>query len=108
MDVSRGDRYAQPPAKDDLRTTQARPKYDPSTTQVSQLIKLMGENYMSLKDIMLLFNLNSAKRFRENYLTPALSDGAIERLYPDQPRHPKQKYRLTEVAKEWKSANKNS
>jgi ATP-dependent DNA helicase RecG len=99
---------AQPPAKDDLRTTQGRPKYDPSTTQVSQLIKLMGEDYMSLKDIMLLFNLNSAKRFRENYLTPALSDRAIERLYPDQPRHPKQKYRLTEVAKEWKSANKNS
>lgn len=99
---------AQPPAKDDLSTTQARPKYDPSTTQVSQLIKLMGEDYMSLKDIMLLFNLNSAKRFRENYLTPALSDGAIERLYPDQLKHPKQKYRLTEVAKEWKSANKNS
>lgn len=99
---------AQPPAKDDLRTTQARPKYDPSTTQVSQLIKLMGEDYMSLKDIMLLFNLNSAKRFRENYLTPALSDGAIERLYPAQLKHPKQKYRLTEVAKEWKSANKNS
>ena len=88
---------AQPPAKDDL-----------STTQVSQLIKLMDEDYMSLKDIMSLFNLNSAKRFRENYLTPALSDRAIERLYPDQPRHPKQKYRLTEVAKEWKSANKNS
>lgn len=72
------------------------------------MIKLMGEDYMSLKDIMLLFNLNSAKRFRENYITPALSDGAIERLYSDQPRHPKQKYRLTEVAKEWKSANKNS
>ena len=80
---------AQPPAKDDLRTTQGRPKYDPSTTQVSQLIKLMGEDYMSLKDIMLLFNLNSAKRFRENYITPALSDGAIARLYSDQPRHPK-------------------
>ena len=99
---------AQPPAKDDLSTTQARPKYDPSTTQVSQLIKLMGEDYLCLKDIMSLFNLNSAKRFRENYLNPAISDGAIERLYPDQPKHPKQKYRLTEVAKEWKSANKNS
>lgn len=65
----------------------------------------MGEDYMSLRDIMSLFNLNSTKRFRENYLTPALSDGAIERLYPDQPKHPKQKYRLTEVAKEWKSRN---
>ena len=94
--------------KHDPSTTQVRPKYDPSTTQVSQLIILMGEDYMSLSEIMSLFNLSSAKRFRENYITPALSDGAIERLYSDQPRHPKQKYRLTEVAKEWKSANKNS
>ena len=94
--------------KHDPSTTQVRPKYDPSTTQVSQLIILMGEDYMSLSEIMSLFNLSSAKRFRENYLNPALSDGAIERLYPDQPRHPKQKYRLTEIAKKWKSNNQNS
>ena len=35
-----------------------------STTQVSQLIILMGEYYMSLRDVMALFNLNSVKRFR--------------------------------------------
>ena len=92
----------QAPTKHDPSTTQVRPKYDPSTTQVSQLIKLMGEGYMSLKEIMGLFNLNSVKRFRENYLTPAIEDGALERLYPQQPKHPKQQYRLTEVAKEWK------
>lgn len=86
-------------------TSQPPAEYDPSTTQVSQLITLMGEYYMSLRDIMSLFNLNSAKRFRENYLNPALSDGAIERLYPDQPNHPKQKYRLSEIAKEWKEFN---
>lgn len=62
----------------------------------------MGEGYMSLKEIMGLFNLNSAKRFRENYLTPAIKDGALEKLYPQQPKHPKQQYRLTEAAKEWK------
>ena len=88
--------------KHDPSTTQARPKYVPSTTQVSQLITLMGEGYMSLKEIMGLFNLNSAKRFREIYLTPAIKDGAIEKLYPQQPKHPKQQYRLTEAAKEWK------
>ena len=44
---------------------------------------------------------------RDNYLNPALSDGAIERLYPDQPRHAKQKYRLTEAAKEWKLLNQD-
>lgn len=60
---------------------------------------------MTLKEIMTLFNLNSAKRFRENYLNPAIEDGAIERLFPNQPKHPKQKYRLTEKAKLFKKTN---
>ncbi|WP_303028597.1 Fic family protein [uncultured Duncaniella sp.] len=85
-------------------TTQARPKYDSSTTQVQQLIQFMGDDFMGLKEIMALFNLSSAKRFREYYLNPALENGAIERLYPDQPKHPKQKYRLTKAAKEWKNS----
>lgn len=92
----------------DLSTIQARLKYDPSTTQVAQLIKLMDVDYMSLKDIMALFKLNSVKRFRENYLNPSIEDGAIERLFPEHPKHPKQKYRLTEVAKEWKSHTENN
>lgn len=53
---------------------------------------------------MALFKLNSAKRFRENYLNPAIEDGAIERLYPDYPKHPKQKYHLTAAALEWKNS----
>ena len=83
--------------------TQVRPKYDPSTTQVQQLIALMGDDYMDMKSIMALFNLKSTKRFRENYIQPALADGTIERLYPDHPKHPKQKYRLTKTAKKWKA-----
>lgn len=43
--------------------------------------------------------------FRENYFLPALEDGAIEPMYPEQPNHPKQKYRLTELAKEWVKNN---
>lgn len=78
-------------------------KYGPSTTQVRRMIILMDDDYMSLRDIMALFNLNSAKRFRENYINPGITDGALARLYPDQPHYPKQQYRLTEAAKEWKS-----
>ncbi|MDE6770933.1 MAG: ATP-dependent DNA helicase RecG, partial [Muribaculaceae bacterium] len=92
--------------KHDPSTTQVRPKYNPSTTQVEQLITLMDEDYKSLKEIMILFQLNSVKRFRENYLTPAIEDGTLERLYPNQPKHPKQQYRLTETAKDWKLYNK--
>lgn len=39
--------------------------------------------------------------FRENYFVSASENGAIEPLYPEQPNHPKQKYKLTELAMEW-------
>ena len=35
-------------------------------------------------------------------LEPALGVGYVELLYPDQPNHPRQKYRLTEKALNWR------
>jgi len=52
-----------------------------------------------------LCSKKNIRHFRNFYLNPALADGAIERLYPDTPNHPQQKYRLTEAAKEWKKNN---
>lgn len=46
-----------------------------------------------------------SKHFRESYINPAMTENAIERLYPDVPNHPKQRYRLAEAAKEWKTNN---
>ena len=73
-----------------------------SSSQVKFLIDKMDESFYSVKDLIKLFGLNDVRKFRKNYIHPALADGAIERLYPDRPNHPKQKYRLTEAAKEWK------
>ena len=33
--------------------------------------------------------------FLENYLNPAISEGYVRLLYPQSPRHPRQKYLLT-------------
>ena len=66
----------------------------------------MNDDFMTITDMMKASNLNSRKRFRENYVTPALDDGAIERKYPDQPNHPHQQYRLTKKALEWKNGPK--
>ena len=30
-----------------------------------------------------------------NYIEPAIKDGIVTLLYPDSPRHPRQKYKLT-------------
>lgn len=88
--------------KQDPSTTQVGLKYDPTSPQVRKLIGIMPDGYADMKEIMELCGLKSLKRFRENYILPALADGTLERLYPDQPNHPKQKYGLSEVAKDWK------
>ncbi|MGL5014812.1 MAG: Fic family protein [Bacteroidales bacterium] len=84
-------------------TPQVPPKEDSSTTQVAFVINAMSDGkYILGIDLMNLCEMKSRKRFRENYITPAIEDGAIERKYPDQPNHPKQQYRLTEKVLEWK------
>jgi hypothetical protein BACCOPRO_01123 len=71
-------------------------KYRPSTDQVLALVKILDEGELSVKEIMEALELNHRPTFRTNYLHPALNEGYIVPLYPEQPSHPKQKYRLTE------------
>ena len=33
--------------------------------------------------------------FMENYLNPAIEDGFVRLMFPDKPKHPRQKYLLT-------------
>ena len=55
---------------------------------------------MTMSELMESMGFSHRTSFRENYFKPALEDGAVEQLYPDQPNHPRQKYRLTEADKE--------
>lgn len=72
-----------------------------STPQVELLIQKMEDSYMTMRDMADVCDIKDLKYFRESYITPPLEDELIERLYSNQPKHPKQKYRLTEAAKEW-------
>jgi hypothetical protein BACCOPRO_01123 len=65
------------------------------------MILSMSDDYMAMNEIMSNMGFKHRTSFRKNYFLPALEDGAIEPMYPEQPNHPKQKYRLTELAKEW-------
>jgi|LakMenEpi03Aug12_release.lakeMendotaPanAssembly.Ray.scaffolds.fasta_scaffold1331054_1 ATP-dependent DNA helicase RecG len=51
---------------------------------------------MNRKEIQQVFKLKHEENFRENYLEPALADVVIEMKYSDSPKHPNQKYLLTE------------
>lgn len=85
---------------------QVRPKFAPSSPQVQRLVAVMGDLYYSIREMSAMCGYQDPKHFRENHIQPALADGAIERMYPDRPNHPRQKYCLTEAAKEWKRNGK--
>ena len=91
--------------KSPLSTPQVPPKHSLSTPQVELLIQKMEDSYMTMRNVANVCDIKDLKYFRERYITPALEEGLIERLYPNQPKHPKQQYRLTEVAKEWLTSN---
>jgi fido (protein-threonine AMPylation protein) len=97
-----------------IGTPQVPRKLSSSTPQVPHkfsqhvvtLVKCMGDTYMSSAEIMKSLGLKDRKSFSELYLNVALSENAIERKYPDTPKHPRQQYRLTPQAKVWKENNK--
>ena len=85
---------------------QSQDKYRTSTGQVENtfhtdnvniknLIKIIGDKEMSVKAMMESIGLKGRDNFLNQYLTPALSQGYVRMLYPESPRHPRQKYLLT-------------
>lgn len=89
---------------DPSSTPQVPPKYHPSTPQVQKLIENMSDGFMSTTDMLQACGLKDRKSFREGYILPSLEEHAIERKYPNEPNHPKQMYKLTEQALEWRKS----
>lgn len=97
---------SQPNIANPTSTPQAPHKYPISTPQVKdilhtdnpniiKLIQIVGETEMNVKEMMTAIELKDRKSFINTYLTPSISDGYVRMLYPDSPRHPRQKYLLT-------------
>ena len=61
-----------------------------------RLIASVGDASRSVKEMMDILQLKDRKNFLVAYLNPAIEAGVLEAVYPDQPNHPKQTYRLTE------------
>lgn len=62
---------------------------------ICRLVRTLGSGQMSVRELMMGMGLKGRDNFLNKYLTPALEGGYLCLLYPDSPRHPKQKYRLT-------------
>ena len=79
----------------DKPTGQVPDKFSPDDPRVRQLIGALGNNELTVKEMLALVGLKHRETFLDNYLNPAIKTGFVRLLYPDSPRHPRQKYLLT-------------
>ena len=59
------------------------------------LVKMIGVETVSISQMMSLLGLKHRPNFLEYHLNPAIAEGYVCLLYPDKPRHPRQRYLLT-------------
>jgi hypothetical protein len=62
---------------------------------VIRLVNALGNQEMTSKQLMAAVNLKNRENFVEYSLEPAIKTGYVRMLYPESPRHPRQKYLLT-------------
>ena len=75
---------------------QAQDKQNPVGYNTTRLALALGQHHLSAKDLMANLNLKGRDNFVKLHLTPAIAEGFVTPLYPENPRHPHQKYYLTE------------
>ena len=59
------------------------------------LIEAIGEDELSISQLMEKTGLKHRPNFIEYHLNPAMQEGFVRMLHPQSPRHPRQKYLLT-------------
>ncbi|MBO4802838.1 MAG: Fic family protein [Bacteroidaceae bacterium] len=62
---------------------------------ILELIKVIGEEELSIAQLMEKTGLKHRPNFIEYHLNPSMKEGYVRLLYPQSPRHPRQKYLLT-------------
>ena len=62
---------------------------------IQKLVQIIGKTELSVKDMLAVIGLKNREHFLDYYLNPAIAEGYVCLLYPDKPRHPRQKYQLT-------------
>ena len=76
--------------------------FDQVNDQVARLVQAMDERFVSSSEIMARLGLSHRPTFRKNYLGPGLEKGFVTMKYPESPRHPGQRYKLTPKGLEMK------
>lgn len=82
--------------QDPIVTPQLPHSYPIVSEQVGRIVETIVDKTLSTKEIMNMIGLKDKSNLLELYLYPAIRQGFVTPLYPDKPKHPRQKYRLTE------------
>jgi hypothetical protein len=77
------------------RTGQVQDKLHTDNPDIAKLVRVIGEQELSVKEMMNGVGLKGRDNFLSLYLNPAIAEGYVRLLYPDKPRHPRQRYLLT-------------
>ena len=64
--------------------------------QVQRLVNAIREDACTFPEILRRLNLKGRSNVVMNFLKPAVEGGYVLRSYPDNPKHPKQRYYLSE------------
>ena len=70
-------------------------QFDTDNHNIQQLVLAIGEQQMSVKEMMEALSLKGRDNFLKVYLNPAIDEQYVRLLYLNSPRHPRQKYLLT-------------
>lgn len=72
------------------------------SSQAKSLIMSFKEEKMTASELQLVTNLSpkSLQLFRKRFIYPSIEAGLVAMTHPDNPRHPQQKYYLTELGLE--------
>lgn len=76
--------------------------------KVAQLVSKLGYGLVSAKQLRTLLGLKGHDNFVRSYLNPALEAHLIELEFPETPRHPQQRYRLSDAGRRFYEENKQN
>lgn len=70
-------------------------KFGTKNQYIINLVVIIGQTETSIKEMLAHLGLKNRESFMDVYLNPAIKEKFVRMLYPDKPRHPRQKYLLT-------------
>jgi len=85
----------QAPNKSNCNIEQVPNKFYTDNVNIKKIVEVIGSQELKVVDIMTMLGLKHRPTFLENYLNPAIEEQYVCLLYPNSPRHPRQRYLLT-------------